>query len=129
MVPSVLITDDDADFRSVLCEALSRRGMNLRQAGDGDEALHIIENEQVHMVLVDLHMPRMTGIEVIRQLASRACKMPYVLMSAMMDEAIEREAAQMRAYRVLHKPVRLRQLDEVVCSGLADVYGWRPAAR
>lgn len=127
MVPNVLITDDDAVFRQTLCDALSDHGLNLHQAGDGEEALAVIGMKSIHLVLVDVHMPRVTGIEVIRELATRPLRIPAILMSAMMDEAIEREAARMRAYRILHKPIRLRYLREIVCGSLAETYGWRPS--
>ena len=102
MIPTVLVTDDDADFRGVVCEALVRGGVQTQQAADGDEALRVIEKTAIHMVLLDVHM------------------------SALMDEAIEREAARMRAYKILRKPVRLGKLREIVCGGLAEAYGWRP---
>jgi DNA-binding NtrC family response regulator len=127
MVPHVLITDDDAGFREVLCDALASRGLHLHQASDGDEALRTIEREPIHMVLVDVHMPRVTGLDVLAVLAERAERIPYVLMSAMMDEEIEREAARMRAYRILRKPIRLQTLRDIVCGGLAETYGWRPS--
>ena len=127
MIPNVLITDDDADFREVLCDALSRRGLHLVQAADGDEALRLIERESIHMALVDVHMPKVTGLEVIRVLSQRAERMPYVLMSAMMDEEIEREAARMRAYKIIRKPIRLQNLRDIVCGGLAEAYGWQPS--
>lgn len=127
MVPNVLITDDDASFREVLCDALSRRGLKLHQAADGDEALEVIQRESIHMALVDVHMPRVTGLEVIRVLSQRGDRMPYVLMSAMMDDAIQKEAARMRAYKILRKPIRLQQLRDIVCGGLAETYGWQPS--
>lgn len=127
MVPQVLITDDDASFREVLCDALIRRGLRCYQAADGDEALRMIEREPIHMALVDVHMPKVTGLEVIAVLDRRAERMPYVLMSAMMDEEIEREAARMRAYKILRKPIRLQTLRDIVCGGLAETYGWRPS--
>ncbi|KLU01122.1 MULTISPECIES: response regulator [Rhodopirellula] len=126
MIPTVLVTDDDADFRGVVCEALARRGVHTAQAADGDEALRVIEKTAIHMVLLDVHMPRVTGLDVMRILSQRPNSMPYVLMSALMDEAIEREAARMRAYKILRKPVRLGQLREIVCGGLTETYGWRP---
>lgn len=125
--PCVLVTDDDADFRAIVCEALSSRGLKLLQASDGEEALRLIENQRPHLVLLDHHMPRRTGLEVIEILSHLDQPMPYVLMSAMLDEAIEREAIRMRAYKVLHKPLRVSQIRQIVCGGLADVYGWKPS--
>tara|TARA_A100001391_G_scaffold122174_2_gene83351 strand:+ start:1224 stop:1607 length:384 start_codon:yes stop_codon:yes gene_type:complete len=127
MVPNILITDDDAGFRRTLCDALSDRGLTLHQAGDGEEALAVINQKSIHLVLVDVHMPRVTGIDVIRELNGRPLRIPAILMSAMMDEEIEREAARMRAYRILHKPIRLTDLRNIVCGSLAETYGWRPS--
>lgn len=127
MVPNVLITDDDAGLRATLCEALSRAGFQLHQASDGEEALKLIERQPIHLALVDVHMPRVGGLEVLRVLAERPHRMPYILMSALMDEEIEREAARMRAYKILHKPIRLKVLRDIVCGGLAETYGWRPS--
>jgi len=127
MVPNVLITDDDAGLRTTLCDALSRRGLRLHQAADGAEAIEVIRRYPIHLALVDVHMPRVGGLEVIRVLAQRPDQMPYILMSAMMDEEIEREAARMRAYKTLHKPIRLKVLRDIVCGGLAEAFGWRPS--
>ena len=125
MTPNVLITDDDAGFRQTLCDALSQHGLNLHQASDGDEALAVINRQPIHLLLVDVHMPRVNGLEVIRSLAGLPKRIPAVLMSAMLNEEIEREAAAMRAYRVLHKPIRLSVLRDIVCGSLAETYGWR----
>jgi len=126
MIPQVLITDDDAAFRGVLCEALQYPGLEVLQASDGEEALQVIRSRPIHMAIVDVHMPKVTGLDVLRELGRQPMSMPYVLMSAMLDETIQREAVRMRAYRVLRKPIRLRQIREIVCGGLAEVYGWRP---
>jgi len=126
MIPQVLITDDDAAFRGVLCEALQYPGLKLLQASDGEEALDLLQSQPVHMAIVDFHMPKVTGLEVLRELGRQSTSMPYVLMSAMLDETIQREAVRMRAYRVLRKPIRLKQIREIVHRGLAETYGWQP---
>ncbi|QDT06148.1 Response regulator MprA [Rubripirellula lacrimiformis] len=127
LIPNLLITDDDAAFRQVLCEGLVRRGFRVTEATDGQEALDVLGSHEVHVCLIDFHMPRMSGLDVLRHLHSAGQSLPCVLMSADLDDDIRREAAAMRAYRVLDKPVRLKQLSDVVCGALADVYGWRPS--
>ena len=125
VVPNLLVTDDDSAFRETICEALLRRGFRVTQACDGQEALDEISRKRFHMALVDVHMPRVTGLDVMRHLVQTPGSPPCVLMSAELDEEIRREAEKMRAYRILSKPVRLAQLSELVHSGLAELYGWK----
>ena len=124
-VPNLLVTDDDTAFREVISEAFVRKGFAVTQASDGDEAIDVIQARSIHLVLVDVHMPRVSGLEVMRQLATNPASPPCVLMSAELTESIEQEAARMNAYRVLSKPVRLKALTEIVCHALKDRYGWQ----
>ena len=126
IVPNVLVTDDDSAFRNVLCEGLSRHGFHVTQASDGEEAIEKFAQCEVHFALVDVHMPRVTGLDVMRHLRQSPHSPPCVLMSAQLDDEIRREAERMRAYKVLSKPIRLRQLSDLVCGALEDIYGWRP---
>ncbi len=126
MIPNLLVTDDDSAFRHVLCEALSRRGFRVTQASDGEEAIERISQVEFHLALVDVHMPRLTGLDVMRHLTQTPHSPPCVLMTAQLDDEIRREAARMKAYQVLSKPIRLSQLSDLVCGALAEVYGWRP---
>ena len=126
IVPNLLVTDDDSAFRSVLSEALSRRGFSILQARDGQEAIEVLSRTRIHMALVDVHMPRANGLEVMRHLVQTPDCPPCVLMSAELDEDIRREAERMKAYRVLSKPIRLNQIRDVVAAALREVYGWTP---
>src|SRR6056297_462716 len=115
LIPNLLVTDDDSAFRQVLCEGLVRRGFQVTEAANGQEAIEVLSRSDVHVCLVDFHMPRLTGLDVIRYLRSQGDPRPCVLMSADLDDKIRREAELMRAYGVLSKPVRLSQLSDVVC--------------
>ena len=126
IVPNLLITDDDSAFRGVVRDALIRRGIRVTEASDGQEALDVLQQTRVHIALLDVHMPRVTGLEVMRQLVETPERPPCVLMSAELDDEICREAERMRAYRVLSKPFRLNVLRDVVGTALADAYGWHP---
>lgn len=122
--PSLLITDDDADFRSTLRDVFEPRGFRTILAGDGEEALEIVEREPVHLILLDMHMPRLTGLEAIRRVKQFHPVLPCILISAKLDEEITRAAMDADAYRVLSKPIGLRALTDVVTQALADVYHW-----
>lgn len=126
-IPNLLVTDDDAAFRQVVCEGLLRRGFQVTEAGDGQEALDLMQHSTVHLALVDQHMPRLTGLDVIRRLSEAPESPPCVLMSAELDDVVRAEAKRMRAFDVLSKPVRMQQLAGVICQVLEAVYDWRPS--
>jgi len=127
MVPNLLVTDDDTALRRSLCEALSRSGFRVHEAGDGDEALRLLEVTPVHFALVDVHMPRVTGLEVLQRLADLPHRPTCALMSAELDDKIVAEARRWAAYRILSKPIRLHAIRQLVHGALEEVYGWKSA--
>ena len=124
-VPRLLITDDDQALRTAIAEVFRKLGLDIATAGDGDEAISVIESGHIHLIVLDMHMPRVSGLEVMRHVRSHDGKLPFILMSAALDESIEREAEQMHAYRILSKPLRVTMLRETVMQGLHEVYGWK----
>ena len=123
-IPSLLITDDDRDLRETLREALERRGFRTLAAGDGEEALEIVRSEPVHLLLLDMYMPRMSGLETIRRVKQIAETLPCILMSGELDDRLAEEALRARAFRVFSKPVRFSDLTGTVQLALQQAYGW-----
>ena len=126
MIPNLLITDDDSAFRKVVSESLSRGGFQVTEACDGQEALDVIATTRIHVALVDVHMPRIDGLQLMQLLATAPQRPTCVLMSAELNDEIEQEALRMQAYRVLSKPFGLQDLRTVITSALKEIYGWRP---
>lgn len=124
VTPNLLVTDDDQALRETLGEVLRRRGFNVTLAADGEEALQLLRGRPVHLALVDVHMPRVTGLQMLAQMQAEAARVPCILMSAALDETIRQEAERMQVYRVLSKPIRLAELSRTVQQTLADLYGW-----
>ncbi|MCA9156000.1 MAG: response regulator [Planctomycetales bacterium] len=124
--PSLLITDDDRALRETLRGLFEDRGFRALVACDGDEAIEIVCHEDVHLVVIDLHMPRMSGLEAIRHLRQVETTIPWILMSAGLDAQVVDEARQLEAASVLAKPVRCAELTGAVSSVLREVYGWSP---
>ncbi|MCA9125404.1 MAG: response regulator, partial [Planctomycetales bacterium] len=117
-VPSLLITDDDRDFRETLQSIFEPRGFRTLLAEDGDVAVEMVGKEQIHVMLVDMHMPRLTGLDVLRFVHERAVPIPSILMSAALDAQIEAEARQAAAFSVVSKPFRLQQITTLVSQAM-----------
>jgi len=113
LTPSILITDDDLAFRETVSGLLERRGLRTLAAGDGQEAIDILARERVDLMLLDMHMPRMTGLQTL-EVVRRRWRMPCILMSADLDEEIARRARRAQVIRVLAKPVSGSDLTSAV---------------
>ena len=122
--PSLLITDDDLDFRDTLCSAFQSQGFRTLAASDGEEALQIVQQEQVHLLLLDHHMPRLTGLETIRRLRALDSPAPCILISAAVDDTIRQEAQRSNAFTVLAKPISFPDVTSAVHRALKLIYNW-----
>ncbi len=123
--PSLLITDDNREFRETLQVGLEPRGFKTLLAGDGEEALHIVRSQEVHLVLLDMHMPKLTGLETLRLLKQFRSMLPCILLSARLDELMIEQARLARAFSVLAKPITLAQLTGTLRQALRRTYDWR----
>ncbi len=122
--PRLLVTDDDVNLRETVREVLEPRGFQALLAGDGEEAIRIVQRETVHVVLLDMHMPKLTGLETIRQVKQFRALLPCILMSARLDDALIEEARQAQADSVLPKPLSLSRLVMEVYRALHQAYNW-----
>ena len=111
---SVLIVDDDFEFRNAIAEALNAVGWQVRGAANGVQALELLRRWQPDVILLDLALPVMNGwefrAEADRQQALE--NIPVVLTSARMDPG--REIIRLKAAAALPKPFDLDYLDQAV---------------
>ena len=122
--PTVLITDDDLGFRETLRSVLEPQGLQTVLASDGEEALDIIRRQEVHLLLSDMHMPKLTGLETIRRVKAMKAVLPCILLSADVDTSLVRQAFRLRAFSVLPKPVSRHQITTIVNLALLGAYNW-----
>ncbi len=122
--PHLLITDDDLGFRETLRGVLEPLGFRTFVASDGEEALDVVRREEVHLVLLDMHMPRLTGLETLRLLKEIQVVLPCIILSANADDALREEARRADAFSVLSKPVSRLNLTTIVRTALRRTYNW-----
>ena len=101
--PSLLITDDDRAFRETLREVFEPRGFHTLLASDGQEAVSIVRQNIVHLVLMDLQMPGLTGLEAARREKEHRAELPCILISGAINEEVLAEAEQVLSLEFTRK--------------------------
>lgn len=121
---SILIADDDPQCREALQSIVEPQGYRTLVASSGEEALDIVQVEIVHLVLLDMHMPRLSGLETLqlaRQL--RQQQLPGILVTADATESLMRQAVQAQVTSVIPKPVSKYVVLQTMIQVLSKFYG------
>jgi two-component system chemotaxis response regulator CheY len=122
--PSLLITDDDRALRQTLGSLFAERGFRTFLAEDGEEAIEIVERETIHVAVLDMHMPRMTGLEIVEHFHRVRTAIPWILLSGGLDEDIIDTARSLDAFSVMSKPFSCVELTSIVRRALKSSYDW-----
>jgi len=101
---TILIVDDEKNYPLVLSAVLQEEGFETFTANSGEEALEIIEHSDVDLVLTDMKMPKMDGIELLEKIKLKDAELPVIMMTAhgTVEKAVE--AMQKGAYNYILKP-------------------------
>ncbi|MFT5300229.1 MAG: DNA-binding NtrC family response regulator [Mariniblastus sp.] len=110
----LLIVDDETDFRESACRYLRRTGFQVDEAEDGEEALNLTTNKRFDVIILDIHMPGMSGIEVLRNIMKRESPPKVIMLTGggTIENAVE--SIKLGAYDFLTKPVKLDELARLV---------------
>jgi DNA-binding NtrC family response regulator len=110
----ILVAEDEANLRLVIQKELERFGYRVQVAPDGEAALRLLEESNVDVLLCDINMPKMDGMELLRRVRERANPPEAIMLTghATVETAIE--AMKLGAYDYLSKPYHITELDALV---------------
>jgi len=110
---AVLVVDDNPTNRVLCRHALTKKGFEVREAVDGCEALSQVEQQPPDVVLMDVKMPNMDGLECTRRLKAcpKTCDIPVIILSACTDASDIMAGLEAGADEYLSKPLRLLELE------------------
>ena len=110
--PVVLIVDDDERMREYVRVNLEMEGYTVREAGDGEEGLQVLEESTPDLVLLDVMMPGVDGWEMLRRVQERhgVGTIPVIMFSGKVDEPAAEEAAKRGAQGFIGKPFNPQEL-------------------
>jgi CheY-like chemotaxis protein len=118
---TILIADDNAAQRRFLELLLTMDGHSVKVVEDGLEALEVIQTETLALVISDIHMPYMTGIELCQEIKEIKPTLPVVLLTSMEDEATEKLARAAKVDAFFRKPVVGKDFRKLVGHFLKDI--------
>jgi two-component system response regulator HydG len=114
MKPKILVVDDEASHRKMIEAVLSDEGYEIKQAEDGQAAIEAVEKGFFDLILMDIRMARISGIEALKQIKEISSGIPIIIMTAYasVDSAVE--ALKSGAYDYLTKPLDIDELKILV---------------
>lgn len=109
-IEKILVVDDEAIMRNFLVEALKRKGIEALAVENGEKALKLLQEQSFDMIITDMKMPGLTGIDVLRKVKEQSPKMLVIVVTAFgtIENAVE--AMQLGAFNYLIKPFSLECL-------------------
>ncbi len=114
----VLVVDDDADLRLSVATALSESHYLVDQASDGEAAVNRVRAGRYDLVLLDVNMPRMTGLEALKEIKSHDASIIVIMLTAFSNIRDAVEATKEGAYNYLEKPIKAENLVYLVDKAL-----------
>jgi len=111
-MPRVLVVDDEPNAVELLTEFLTAKGYEVIAASNGEEALRRLQEDRPHLILLDVRMPRMDGLEVLRRVREIDQAVGVIMVTAVHEEETGRRALQMGAFDYITKPLDLKYLEQ-----------------
>src|SRR2546426_5009110 len=121
---TVLIVDDDQAIVRTLKEALGlfrhQHAYKIETAGDGADALAALHRDQFDLVLLDMYMPRMTGLELLAQMRHLKLQTPVIMLTGNDDTRTAADALASGIFAYIPKPFELQHLEHLVSLGVSS---------
>lgn len=110
----LLIVDDQNGVRRLLYEAFSDEGYKVRMASSGMEAIKVVSQDMPDMVLLDIKMPVMSGLETLTELRKMSRELPVMMMTAYGDLEVVEQAKKLGVKHYIIKPFDLNEVKMMV---------------
>ncbi len=106
----VMLVDDEKDFLETLCKRLTKRKLDVTSATGGREAITKIESMPIDVVVLDVRMPDMDGIETLKRIKKIKPSVEVIMLTAHADLEVAMEGMELGAFDYLMKPIEIDEL-------------------
>jgi len=118
MKPSILVVDDDEIMRETLSDVLRKRGYDIFSVGSGNGALSMIKKNLIDLILLDMKLPDVDGLEVLKKIKEFDTEILVIMMTAYSDVQTAVSSMKSGAYDYINKPFELEELRLLIEKGL-----------
>jgi two-component system response regulator HydG len=118
MKPKILVVDDEPSHRRMIEAVLDAEGYEIKQADNGQAAIEAVEDRFYDLVIMDIRMPKVGGIEALKKIKEISPGIPIILMTAYASVGTAVEALKSNAYDYLTKPLDIEELKILVAKAL-----------
>ena len=118
MRPSILIVDDDEVMQETLSDVLTKRGYEIFSVGSGNGALSMVKRNVIDLILLDMRLPDIDGLEVLKKIKEFDTEILVIMMTAYSDVQTAVSAMKSGAYDYINKPFELEELKLLIEKGL-----------
>jgi DNA-binding NtrC family response regulator len=112
--PKILIVDDEERFRNTMCKLLTVEGFEASTAGSGTQALEELRQRAYDVVILDVRMPEMTGVQVLAEIRKIDPEIEVIIMTGYASVDTAKEIMRIGAYDYLLKPYAINELIEKI---------------
>jgi two-component system, response regulator, stage 0 sporulation protein F len=116
----ILLVDDEENARTALAKILSREEYEVISAGNGFEALELLKNTQVDLIITDINMPEMNGMSFLREINQLYPGSNVIMVTAYGEVESYIEAMNLGAFEYINKPVRINELKKIISKVFKD---------
>jgi len=125
----ILVVDDEAPVREMICDALSLAGYKTLSAADGLEALNLLRSNSVDLIVSDINMPKVDGLQLLEGLRMKGDETPFVLLTASKERPHLSTGFKLGADDFIAKPFGIEELALRVQAILRRAGGLRPESK
>ncbi len=117
-MPKLLIVDDELDVREFAANFFKKRKINVSTASSGREALDLILKENPDLILMDVRMNEMNGVEALRKMREADNQTRVIMVTGVENGETVKEAQDLGVIGYIHKPLVLQELESIVMKEL-----------
>lgn len=118
----ILVVDDEKPIREMLKKFLSKKGYEVFEADNADDALKAVREQSPSIVLLDIRMPKADGTDVLKKIKDVNKDIGVIMITAVSETAIAEKCMELGAFDYITKPISLEYLEECILAKLLDFY-------
>ncbi len=122
-MPKILIVDDEREAVDMLARRFAKQNYEIETAYSGERAVEKVKESRPHIMLLDIQMPGMDGIEALKQAKDADPSLGVIMVTGQPDEDVAKDAMRLGAHDFVTKPIDFNYLNLVVTTKIIDMVG------